>query len=60
MKNRWEATEAHLLKIVEISTRLYDLMDEKTNAKLKLEYDKLTLETYVMIKEVKELRAQRP
>ena len=60
MKNRWEATEAHLLKIVEISTRLYDLMDEKTKAKLKLEYDKLTLETYVMIKEVKELRAQRP
>ena len=48
------------MKIVEISTRLYDLVDEKTKAKLKLEYDKLTLETYVMIKEVKELRAQRP
>ena len=60
VKNRWEATEAHLLKIVEISTRLYDLLDEKTKAKLKLEYDQLTLETYVMIKEVKELRAQRP
>ena len=58
MKNRWEATEAHLLKIVEISTRLYDLLDEKTKAKLKLEYDKLMLEAYIMIKEVKELHAQ--
>ena len=58
VKNRWEATEAHLLKIVEISTRLYDLMDEKRKAKLKLEYDRLKLDTYVMIKEIKELRAQ--
>ena len=37
--------EAHLLKIVEICMRLYDLVDEKTKAKLKLEaghirYDK--------------------
>ena len=48
------------MKIVEISTRMYDLVDEKTKAKLKLEYDKLKLDTYVMIKEIKELRAQRP
>ena len=58
VKNRLETTEAHLLKIVEISTRLYDLLDEKTKAKLKLEYDRLKLDTYVMIKEIKELRAQ--
>ena len=46
------------MKIVEISMRLYDLMDEKAKAKLKLQYDKLKLDTYVMIKDIKALPAQ--
>ena len=60
MKNWWEATEAQLLKIVKLCTRLYHLGDEKTKAKLKPDYDKLKVDIYVMIKEIKELRDQRP
>ena len=60
VKNRWEATEASLLKIVKLCTRLYHLGDEKTKAELKSDYDKLKMDIYVMIKEIKELRDQRP
>ena len=60
VKNKWKATEAHLLKILELCTRLYHLGDEKTKAQLKPDYDKLKLDIYVMIKEIKELRDQRP
>ena len=66
MKNLFKTLEARLSNLVEKNTKLNDenkaivarLMDEK--AQLELQHDKLKLESYVMKKQIEELRAEQP